>query len=487
MATAGTNPSSPEPSSAAEPVAWRDVLTPALLIGFVAILVVLVATLFIGLSNLRNVHSTSEAVAQTYSVRLALEQLLTTMVDAETGERGYIITGAPAYLEPYDRARAEISQQVTQLQNLTAPNREQQADLERLSEAIAVKLRELDDAIRERRESGLMSAQARVATNVGKRTMDGIRQIVTRMEAREDELLMLRTAQAAQSYGVARSITFLTTSVAILAVVAVLIGTLRYGAMRLRATRAAEAQQAQLREALQQKDDFVALVSHELRTPTTTIVGWARMLEQGAMKPERVAHAIGAISRNADSLKQLIDDLMDTSQLVSGRMRLTVDTIDVRDVVRDAIEAVRFSADNKGVVLSEAVQPELPLMRGDAARLKQVVWNLLANAIKFTPTGGNVTAALVSTDRGLRLEVSDTGEGIDPAFLPHVFERYRQATVSTPSRRGIGLGLAIVRHLVELHGGTVTAHSAGLGQGSTFVVDLPLVQAAEAAQVASHA
>jgi signal transduction histidine kinase len=261
---------------------------------------------------------------------------------------------------------------------------------------------------------------------------------------------------------------------------ALFVSMLRYGAMRLQAARAAEEQQAQLREALNQKDDFVALVSHELRTPTNTIVGWARMIEDGTMRPESLKRAVGAIGRNAESLRQLIEDLMDTSQLVSGRMRLAIGDVDFGEVVRDAIDVVRLSADNRGVALTDAIQPDLPLIRGDAGRLKQVVWNLLANAIKFTPAGGHVTVALVSTDAGLRLEVHDTGEGIDPAFLPHVFERYRQAAAATTSPRSLGLGLAIVRHLVELHGGTVTAYSPGPGRGSTFVVELPLAASPEA-------
>lgn len=247
--------------------------------------------------------------------------------------------------------------------------------------------------------------------------------------------------------------------------------------MQAEATRVAEMQQAQLREALNQKDDFVAIVSHELRTPVNTIVGWARMLADGTMRSNRSENAIAAIARSGDALRQLIDDLMDTNQLASGRMRLTIASLYFQDVVRDAVDTVRLSADNKGVVLTEAISSSLPMIRGDAGRLKQVVWNLVANAIKFTPKDGCVDVRLTSRDTVLCLEIRDTGDGIDPAFLPHVFERYRQAT-SAQRHRGLGLGLAIVRHLVELHGGTVTAASSGLGHGSTFVVELPLAAAA---------
>jgi signal transduction histidine kinase len=479
-----SNPS--DPLHPAPPAVGPRVLTTGLLIGFVAIVFILISALVVGLANLRNVHSTSEAVAQTYSVKVAMQRLLTAAVDAETGERGFIITGDASYLEPYDRGRETIGAELARLRRLAAENREQQADLDAVAAATTVKLRELAEAIRQRLESGLPAAQAQVATNAGKRTMDRIRTIVSRMEAREDALLAARTAHAAQSYGAARLTSVATTGVALLAVIALFVGTLRYGEIRLRATRAAEAQQAQLREALQQKDDFVALVSHELRTPTNTIVGWARMLRDGTMNGDRGRQAIETIARNADSLRQLIEDLMDTSQLVSGRMRLTIADVDLRDVMRDAIDAVHLGADNKGVLITEAVEPDIPSLRGDAGRLKQVVWNLVANAIKFTPKGGHVTVRLTTGDGRVRLEVHDTGEGIDPAFLPHVFERYRQASASTPSRRGLGLGLAIVRHLVELHGGTVTAHSPGLGQGATFMIDLPLAAAGETAATRSE-
>jgi signal transduction histidine kinase len=476
----------PSQSSASErsqpippPTNGPRLLTRGLLIGFVTIIAILISALVVNLTNLSNVHSTSDAVSQTYSVKVALQRLLAAAVDAETGERGFIITGDPGHLESYDRGRATIAAELATLRSLIAANREQQADLDAVTAATYVKLRELAESIRLRRESGLQAAQAQVATNAGKRTMDGVRTIVSRMEAREDALLAARTAHAARSYGTARVTSLTTTLVALLATIVLFVGTLRYGKLRLRAIRTAEAQQAQLREALQQKDDFVALVSHELRTPTNTIVGWARMLRDGTTSGDRSRRAIEAIARNAESLRQLIEDLMDTSQLVSGRMRLTIADVDLRDVLRDAVDAVRLGAENKGVLLTEAVDPDLPSIRGDAGKLKQVIWNLLANAIKFTPKGGHVTIRLATIDRRLRLEVHDTGEGIDPAFLPHVFERFRQAAASTPSRGGLGLGLAIVRHLAELHGGRVAAHSPGLGRGSTFVIDLPLAAAGE--------
>ena len=477
-----TTPRFPVSEQLAAAAGRSRVLTPGLLAGFVLIVIVLIATLVIGLANLRNVYSTSEAVVHTYSVKVALNELLLSTVDAETGERGFIITGEAEYLEPYDRARAAIAKDTATVRALIADNTEQRDDLDRLSAATELKLREVDEAIRARRDAGFNEAQAIERSNVGERTMDGMRAIVARMEGREDALLAVRTAAAAQSYRTAALTRIATTGVALLAVIALAFVTLRYGAQRLRAERTAQAHEAQLRESLQLKDEFVALVSHELRTPTHTIAGWARMLENRALTPDRIDTAMSAIIRSSESLSQLLDDLMDTSQLVSGRMRLAIDVIDVRDVIRDAIDTVRLSAENKGVILTNDVQQGLPLTtRGDAGRLKQVVWNLLANAIKFTPKGGHVTISVIAADRGLRIEVRDTGRGIDAAFLPYVFQRFRQAAPSPERQRGLGLGLAIVRHLVELHGGTVTAYSDGRGRGATFVIELPSTPALDTA------
>ena len=462
---------------AATPPWWR-VLTPGLLAGFGVLIITIAGILGVGLVNLRQVHSSGGDVAKTYSVKVATQGLLLALVDAETAERGYIITSDPKFLEPLNGVPDAISQALTRIRALTVDSPEQQTDLQHLSTTVRQKLDELDEAIRKRREAGFDAAQAQVALHVDKRTMDEIRATVARMEAREDAQLAARIAQTDQSYRTAVLTEAMTTAVALLAIGVLFIGTVHYGAMRLRATRAAEEQQQVLRDALHQKDDFVALVSHELRTPTNTILGWTQMLREGAVDGGRRDHAVAAIERGADSLRQLIDDLMDTTQMVSGRLRLTVAPLEVSDVVRDAIDAVRLSAERKGVTILERLPADLPPIKGDAGRLKQVVLNLLTNAIKFTPSGGTI-AVQVSAGSGVRLEVRDTGDGIDPAFLPHVFERYRQAA-SARAHRGIGLGLAIVKHLVELHGGSVSAHSDGLGHGTTFVVELPADKAAVA-------
>jgi signal transduction histidine kinase/CheY-like chemotaxis protein len=223
------------------------------------------------------------------------------------------------------------------------------------------------------------------------------------------------------------------------------------------------------------KDEFLAVVSHELRTPLTPILTWTRLLAGGALDEAATTRAVASIERSARSQAQLIDDLLDVSRIVAGKIRLDVREIALAPVVEAAVEATRPSAEARGIRVVVELDARAGAVRGDAERLQQVFWNLMSNAVKFTPKGGEVRVTSRVVNSSVEVAVRDTGEGIDPAFLPLVFERFRQADSS--SRRahgGLGLGLAIVRHIVELHGGTVRAESAGTGRGATFVVRLPI-------------
>ena len=223
------------------------------------------------------------------------------------------------------------------------------------------------------------------------------------------------------------------------------------------------------------KDEFLATVSHELRTPLNAILGWAQLLQTDGITPERQNRGLETIVRNARLQSQLIDDLLDVSRIVSGKMRLDVRPTDLVPVVDAALEAVRPAAEAKQIALRRLLDPLAGPVVGDPARLQQVVWNLLANAVKFTPKGGAAEVRLERVNSHVEIIVADNGAGISPAFLPHVFDRFRQLDGSTTRQYGgLGLGLAIVRHLVELHGGTVRVKSPGEGQGSTFVVVLPV-------------
>ena len=239
---------------------------------------------------------------------------------------------------------------------------------------------------------------------------------------------------------------------------------------RLRAALAAA------EEANRLKDEFLAVLSHELRTPLNAILGWARILRAGTLGADDVPRAIETIERNAQAQAQLIEDLLDVSRIVSGKLRLEMRTVDVGEVIAEAIDTVRPTADARGVTLDAALSHTGPVS-GDAQRLRQVIWNLLSNSIKFTPQGGRVYVRAEQTGTTVRLSIADTGQGIDPDFLPHVFDRFRQGTTTggAARRTGLGLGLAIVRHLVEAYGGSVHAASDGLGKGATFTVELPVM------------
>jgi len=230
-------------------------------------------------------------------------------------------------------------------------------------------------------------------------------------------------------------------------------------------------------EADRLKDEFLATLSHELRTPLTSILGWASMIRSGEVEGSNATRAVETIERNARSQARLIDDLLDVSRIITGNLRLDLHPLNLAPIVDAALDALRPTADVKGIQLQTHFVPEECLVKGDPNRLRQVIWNLLSNAIKFTQRGGSVSIDLTCVESTARLTVSDTGDGISPDFLPYVFDRFRQAEGSISRKQGgLGLGLAVARHLVELHGGTITAESEGLGQGSVFTVDLPLAQ-----------
>jgi signal transduction histidine kinase/ActR/RegA family two-component response regulator len=222
------------------------------------------------------------------------------------------------------------------------------------------------------------------------------------------------------------------------------------------------------------KDEFLMTLSHELRTPLTAIFGWVRMLATKTLPEDDRTRAIGAIERNARAQTRLIDDLLDVSRAISGKLRLEPRILNVPDVVRSAIETIAPAVDAKNIRLDLQVQAGVEPIFADPDRVQQIVWNLLSNAIKFTPTGGTITLSVADAGEGVEILVSDSGIGINPEFVPYVFERFRQADAGSRRRfGGLGLGLAIVRHLVELHGGSVRADSGGEGRGATFRVMLP--------------
>ncbi|HET8781380.1 MAG TPA: ATP-binding protein [Pyrinomonadaceae bacterium] len=224
------------------------------------------------------------------------------------------------------------------------------------------------------------------------------------------------------------------------------------------------------------KDEFLATISHELRNPLNAIMGWAHMMRLGKLTPANVDRAIETIYRNAKSQTQLVADLLDVSRIISGKLRLDVRTVDLIYIVNAAIDSIRPAADAKSIRLQTMLDPAAGPISGDADRLQQIVWNLLTNAVKFTPKGGRIQVKVQRVDSHVEVVVSDSGIGISKDFLPHVFDRFRQADASTTRiHGGLGLGLSIVHQLVDLHGGTVSVQSEGEGKGATFTITLPFV------------
>jgi signal transduction histidine kinase len=232
---------------------------------------------------------------------------------------------------------------------------------------------------------------------------------------------------------------------------------------------------AEAEEANRAKDEFLATVSHELRTPLNAMLGWARMLRTGKLNEEMSQRAISTIERNARSQAKLIEDILDVSRIVTGKLRLNTRTVELAPVIEASIDSVRPASDAKAIRIIKSLGDESLAVTGDPDRLQQVVWNLLSNAVKFTSIGGRVEVKLARLGDHVQIRVSDTGQGISPDFLDFVFDRFRQGdSTSTRAHGGLGLGLAIVRHLVEMHGGTVRAESEGEEKGATFTVKLPL-------------
>ena len=245
---------------------------------------------------------------------------------------------------------------------------------------------------------------------------------------------------------------------------------------RIQLLKSEQIARAEAETANRLKDEFLATLSHELRTPLNAMLGWAALLRTRQLSPDKVERALEVIERNAKSQAQLIDDLLDVSRIIRGKLRLNVIPVDLHQVINAAIDTLQPAANAKSIRIDSFLAPSQTVIKGDSDRLQQIVWNLLSNAIKFTPIHGQVKIYLEWLENAVQIRVQDTGKGVSVDIAPYIFDRFRQAEGSiTRSHGGLGLGLAIVRHLVELHGGTVWCESLGEGKGATFTVELPLL------------
>jgi len=573
----------------------------------------LIGSWLLSLYTLNRVETAGTWVAHTYAVSSDLNACLGTLVDAETGQRGFLITGDDSYLAPYRASVSTIDTRMQHLADLTRDNPEQQTDIRELERLARVKLQELAHTIDVRQRDGFAAAEAIVATHQGKETMDAIRLVADRMLGRETVLLAVRNTSARRDSLVALWSGLVSTLIALGAVFVAWRGHNRRIAAREQAAQwiaderehlrvtllgigdgvitvdatgrvtminpvaeqltglsSADAERRPLtevfriineetrhevenpvsnvfrtgaiqglanhtlliaadgterpiddsaapirnthgeiigavlvfrdvtqrraderrlhralleaRESVTMKDQFVAAVSHELRTPLNAIMGWGSMLERGVLPPEKVESSIAAINRNAKALGRLIEDLLESSRQLTGKIDLVTDRVDLVAVATEAVDAVGLAAANKGVTIDVVAAP-VPSIRGDADRLKQVLWNLLGNAIKFSTASSHVTLRVESYQDGVRISVIYQGAGIPATLLPYVFDRFSQGD----ERSGLGLGLAIAKHIVELHGGTIDAHSGGSGLGASFMITLPTAGAGHPAHASAGA
>jgi signal transduction histidine kinase/ActR/RegA family two-component response regulator len=435
------------------------------------------------------------------SVRLELTALLAAYVDAETGQRGYMLTGDEKYLAPYEAARASLIRGGNRLKAMLAP-KAAIADLHaRLAEIGHRKLDELAQTIQLRREQGAEAALDVIRRNEGKELMDQLRSTAAGIDAGLDRQMREEIARAGQARNVANAVDLGSAALVAAGIVMLWTFTARRAAERERllvlekenkerveqALAAERAAHSEAAHANKLKDEFLAVVSHELRTPLNAIMGWVSLLREGPEDEAELHEGIETIDRNVRAQARLVDDLLDVSRIISGKVRLHIAEVDLRAVAVSVCDALRPAAEARGVGVSLTSTAEATEVLGDADRLQQIVWNLLSNAIKFTPRDGRVEVALSLTDSHVILEVSDNGRGISPEFLPRIFDRFTQQDVSTTrGQAGLGLGLSISRHLVELHGGKIYARSGGVGKGASFRVEIPVVAVRELKQQLSR-
>jgi signal transduction histidine kinase/CheY-like chemotaxis protein len=470
------------------PSRLRKIIIRALTLPFVLALVITAMTTS-EILYLRRLNGLTE---HTQNVIGTVARTYRLTVDHETALRGYLLTGGPLHLQPFTTAAGELDDATARLERLVADNPVQLARVRELIAAIADWKRMAADKMvgwRDGQPMPLPGGGTPAVQDEGKRLMDGIRRRVDiiaaeerRLLAERDATLVRHTRQLLLGGGL--------TVVLLGGVITVILG----GQIRaieaiyrqaLREREASEERERSARReaegANQAKDQFLATVSHELRTPLTAILGWSRLLRSDRSDADRQRRAIEAIERNSVAQAQLIDDLLDVSRIVSGKLRLDLQETDLHKVIEAAIDSVRPAMEARQIRFHTIVDPGVAPMLGDPNRLQQVVWNLLSNAIKFTPKDGKVQLAVQRINSHVELTVRDSGQGIEPAFLPRLFQRFQQADSSeSRAHGGLGLGLAITRHLVELHGGTIEAASNGPGEGSSFTVKLPVLSVAAA-------
>jgi signal transduction histidine kinase/ActR/RegA family two-component response regulator len=460
------------------------------LIALLGSLVTILAIGFISNAELSALANSSARVQRSYDLLQTLYDLNSALTDTETNQRGFLLTQDPSYLSQYNTAIAQIRLAMIELRRLSRDEPETRSAIEALETLAGGKLADLQESLLHARAGSRSTAMANEVQGKGKFLMDAFRRNSAALETIQRRLLEERREQEAQARFFSQAVLVTTIVLSLLLVAAAAMISRRFDDRRMmlekeiaERRRAEEYREALLvseraarseaERATRLKDEFVATLSHELRTPLNAIVGWASIL-RADRRGETITQGVEVIERNAKLQAQMIEELLDMSRILSGKLLFELEPIDMAELVEAAVAAVRPTADARGVLLNTTVS-RCRNVNADSARLQQVTWNLLTNALKFTPRGGRVTIALREIEEQVEMTVSDTGQGIKPEFLPFVFDRFRQADASTTRRHGgLGLGLSIVKSLVELHGGSVEVDSPGEGRGATFTVRLPI-------------
>ncbi len=458
-------------------------------LAFVGTLAAILAIGFVSYTELSALADSSASVQRSYDVLQTLDDLDGALTDSEANQRGFLLTRDPSYLAQYDAAVAQIRLAVNELRRLCADEPSAAPTLSALGILADSQLGNLQKTVHKTQASA-RATLAHMAEGGGSQLIDAFRRYSADLGAVQRHLLGLRRQEEHEARMTSEGVLVGTVALSLIFVGAATLISRRFDerrreleseiAVRRRAEDYREALLVSERAARTEaeratllKDEFVATLSHELRTPLNAIVGWARILRTDR-RASSITQGIEVIERNAKVQAQMVEDLLDMSRILSGKLRVDLQRIAPGALVKAAVASIRPAAEAKNIDLQAQVEP-VGLVNSDASRLQQIVWNLLTNAIKFTPSHGIVRVSLREVDGQAQLAVSDTGQGIRSDFLPHIFDRFRQADASTTRRHGgLGLGLSIVKSLVDMHGGSVAAQSAGEGKGSTLTVRLPL-------------
>ncbi len=466
----------------------------SLLFGFIALLLLLVLDAGMSLHTQVQLRASQARIVEVAGIRIELRALLAAYVDAETGARGFLLTGEESYLQPYDAALATLARSDLRMKSLLAPEKELAELRARIDTLGSQRMEALERLIAERRTHGPEASLAALRQSRGKGLMDDIRALAAKLDAELAATMKGLLADAERRLVFTTSVYFSTSVIVAAALIGIFFLTRRHFAERETLAVAQRVSHARVESLLASeraahseathanklKDEFLAVVSHELRTPLNAILGWTTLLREGAENAQELKEGLDTIDRNAHAQARLIDDLLDVSRIISGKVRLRISEVDLRALALAVVDGLRPAADARGVKIALLASKEAAEVLGDPDRLEQVLWNLVNNAIKFTPRAGSVEISIERAGSSVALEVRDTGQGIRADFLPRIFDRFAQQDASTTrGQSGLGLGLSITRHLVELHGGTITARSAGEGLGATFHVEIPMIAVRE--------